>query len=97
MSNPIFSNIVLNTPFCLLHSLNSNKLNEYEYFNVNELVPKFSDIKSNSINSNLAYIIAILFLLISLSFDLTRSKTIKALVDPNINKEELGKIIISCH
>ncbi len=52
MSNPIFSNIVLNTPFCLLHSLNSNKLNEYEYFNVNELDPKFSDIKSNSINSN---------------------------------------------
>ena len=67
MSNPIFSNIVLNTPFCLLHSLNSNKLNEYEYFNVNELDPKFSDIKSNSINSNFSEKNVVVIIMESLS------------------------------
>ena len=51
ISNTVFSNIVLNTPFCLLHSLNSNKLMEYEYFNVDELDPNFSEVKSSSIDS----------------------------------------------
>ena len=32
MSNPIFASIVLNTPFCFLHSFNNDKLKEYKYY-----------------------------------------------------------------
>ena len=35
MSNPIFSSIVLNTPFCFLHSFNNDKLKEYKYYDKN--------------------------------------------------------------
>ena len=42
LSNPFFSNLILNTPFTFLHSFKSEKLIPYEYFSDEKLENNFS-------------------------------------------------------
>ena len=37
ISNPNFSSLILNTPFCFLHSFSDSKLENYNYFNSDDL------------------------------------------------------------
>lgn len=48
LSNPIFSNLILNTPFTFLHSFKSEKLVAYNYFSEQELNNTFSLSKNYS-------------------------------------------------
>ena len=48
LSNPIFSNLILNTPFTFLHSFKSEKLVAYNYFSEQELNNSFSLSKNYS-------------------------------------------------
>ena len=62
LSNPIFSNLILNTPFTFLHSFKSEKLVAYNYFSDQELNNTFSLSKNYSAEKQKDYNVVIIIM-----------------------------------
>ena len=62
LSNPIFSNLILNTPFTFLHSFKSEKLAAYNYFSDQELKNTFSLSKNYSAKKQKDYNVVIIIM-----------------------------------
>ena len=62
LSNPIFSNLILNTPFTFLHSFKSEKLVAYNYFSEKELNNTFSLTKNYSAEKQKDYNVIIIIM-----------------------------------
>ena len=62
LSNPIFSNLILNTPFTFLHSFKSEKLVAYNYFSDQELNNAFSLSKNYSAKKQKDYNVVIIIM-----------------------------------
>ena len=62
LSNPIFSNLILNTPFTFLHSFKSEKLVAYNYFSEQELNNTFSLSKNYSAEKQKDYNVVIIIM-----------------------------------
>ena len=45
ISNPLYSSLILNTPFCFLHSFNNTQLTSYDYFDQEEVDSIYDPIK----------------------------------------------------
>ena len=62
LSNPIFSNLILNSPFTFLHSFKSEKLTAYDYFEKKDLSDKFTTLKHYKLNSSKSYNVVVIIM-----------------------------------
>ena len=62
LSNPIFSNLILNSPFTFLHSFKSEKLTAYDYFEKKDLSDNFTTYKHYKLNSSKSYNVVVIIM-----------------------------------
>ena len=62
LSNPIFSNLILNSPFTFLHSFKSEKLFLYDYFDKKDLSDNFTTFKHYKLNSSKSYNVVVIIM-----------------------------------
>ena len=62
ISSPLYSSLILNSPFCFLHSFNNTQLESYNYFNQKKLDSIYNPISysSNLINNKMNVVIVIM-------------------------------------
>ena len=62
LSNPIYSNLILNSPFTFLHSFKSEKLTAFNYFTKKDLSDNFTTLKHYKLNSSKSYNVVVIIM-----------------------------------